>query len=63
MKAFYYFDHHSITRWYTRKPGTEVRPQSLARMPKRISDDSIAFTLATLRTQTENCILSAFAMF
>ena len=41
----------------------KVRLQSLAPVPKWVSDDSNDFTLATLRTQTENCFLFAVAMF
>ena len=33
----------------------EDRLQSVDHMPQRVSDGSIAFTLATLRKQAENC--------
>ena len=38
----------------TKKPGTEVRPQSIDHMPKRVSDDSIAFTLSVCRRHVLN---------
>ena len=41
----------------------EVRPQSLARVPKRVSNDSTAFTLATLRKQTKRFFLFAVSKF
>ena len=42
-----------------RKSARSLSPEML----QRVSDDRISFTLATLRTQTDNCFLFVVAMF